>query len=201
MNVLFTFLINIIHYFKGIFKNPDYKIISRDLEYWVKPGEEYTTSDAFWEEQSNEWVEGVETYAVTLRKDEVVPKPPDVISKLLVRVKYFYNNRIYKYITYNHSYTWPPHVDKGMHFTIPLVSAHLMDAHGLPAKDVLNKIKRYAGPKGDFYGNEKIKIADMFYYDETTLKECYPKICLKNIFGTKKTVSTADGHISDLRIP
>jgi len=89
---------------------------------------------------------------------------------------------------------------KGVHFNIPLQSAQLLDANGEPVKDLLAKIKRYAGPNCDFHG-EKIKISDMLYYDEDTLKTLYPKIVVKNIFGLSKTVSTTDGYISDLRIP
>jgi hypothetical protein len=72
---------------------------------------------------------------------------------------------------------------------------------GTPVKDILDKIKRYAGPRGDFYGGQRIKIGEMFYYDEETLKELYPKIILKNVFGITKTVCTTDGYINDLRIP
>lgn len=197
MNIIRNFLINILCFLKNVLKKRDYKIISRELEYWVKTDTDYMTSNTFWEEQSGEWDDETESYAVTLSADQVVPEPPDVVTKMLFRVKYWYNNHMYKYLTYNREYTWPPKIERGMTFNIPLSSAQLLDKDGSPVKDVLAKIKRYTGP----HGTEKIKIADMLYYDEDTLKESLPKIQLKNILGTKKIVSTTDGYITDLRIP
>lgn len=202
MHILYTFLINILCYLKSLVQKPDYQIISRELEYWVDHGEEYVTASEFWEEQSDNWCDDFDTYLVTLKEDQEIPEPPGVVTKMLVRVKFWYNNHVYKYLTYDHTHTWPPDAPHGMHFSMPLSSAQLLDAEGTPMKDVLGKIKRYAGPKGDFYGKkESVRIADMFYYDEATLKETFPKISLKNVFGMKKIVSTTDGYISDLRIP
>lgn len=197
MNFVHKFLINIICFIKTLLKKPDYRIISRELEYWVDGGEDYVTSNAFWETQSNVWDDETDSYAVTLQDGESVPEPPGVVSKMLIRVKYWYNNQVYKYLTYDREYEWPPKFDRGMHFTIPLTSAQLLDKDGHPVRDLLGKIKRYSGP----YGCEKVKIADMLYYDDETLKESFPKIQLKNILGVKKVVSTVDGYITDLRIP
>ena len=197
MNFIHKFLINVICFIKTLLKKPDYKIISRELEYWVENGKDYVTSNTFWEDQSGEWDDETETYAVELNENERVPEPPDVVTKLLIRVKYWYNNHVYKYLTYDREYTWPPHTEKGMRFSIPLVSAQLLNKDGHPVKDVLAKVKRYTGP----HECEKVKISDMLYYDEETLKESLPKILLKNILGVKKMVSTTDGYITDLRIP
>ena len=194
MDLLRTFLIDAIFYFKSLLKRPDYKVIDRQLEYWVTPGEDYFTEDPFWERQSDEWDDHTETYCA--QYDDRVPPPPAVVTKTLIRIKYWYNNRVYKYLTYDRDHPWPPPAPTGVHFNMPLTSAQLLDVDGTPVKDILDKIKRYAGPRGDFYG-EKIKIADMFYFEEGL----YPKVSLKNVFGMSKTVSTSDGYISDLRIP
>jgi len=37
-----------------------------------------------------------------------IPKPPDAVDEIIIRVKYWYNNKIYKYMTYNVDYVWPP---------------------------------------------------------------------------------------------
>jgi hypothetical protein len=74
------------------------------------------------------------------------------------------------------------------------------DSDDKPVKDILNKIRRYSGPRKDFH-NEKIKISDMLYYDIETLENDFPKIKLKNVFGISKTVSTVDGYVTDLRVP
>lgn len=192
MELLRNFLINIIFFFK----TPDYKIVDNSVEYWVNHEEDYVTHDDFWEEQSGEWDSETDSYYVQLAGHQRVPKPPAIVTKILVRIKYWYNNRVYKFLTYDHDYQWPPVKPSGIRFVIPLLSAQLLDFEGNPVKDILSKIKRYAGPNGDFYGT-KIKIADMFYYEDGL----YPKIRIKNIFGITKTVSVGDGYISDLRIP
>ena len=192
MNFIRKFLIDVICFIKSLLKKHDYRIISRELEYWVKPNEDYVTSNTFWEKLSGEWDDVTETYAVTLKKGEKVPEPPDVVTKMLIRVKYWYNNHVYKYLTYDRNYVWPPKSE--IRFTVPLMSAQLLNKDGHPVKDVLGKIRRYKG-------SERVKISDMLYYDEETLKESLPKIQLKNILGVKKTVSTVDGYITDLQIP
>lgn len=197
MNFIHNFLINVICFIKRLLKKSDYKIISRELEYWIDNGKDYVTSNSFWEKQSGEWDDETETYIVTLNDNKTVPEPPDVVNKLLFRIKYWYNNHVYKYLTYDREHEWPPKINKCMNFKIPLSSAYLLDKDGYPVKNILAKINRYTGP----HECEKIKIADMLYYDEDTLKEFMPKIQLKNILGGKKTVSTVDGYITDLRIP
>ena len=197
MNIIHKFLINIFCIIKGFIKKPNYKIISRNLEYWLDYDEGHVTNDDFWDEQGGQWDENTETCLVKLRDGEEVPKPPDVVTKVLFRVKYWYNNNVYKYLTYDREYVWPPKHERSMRFHIPLMSAQLLNKDGRPVKDILDKIKRYTGP----HGCEKIKIADMLYYDEDTLKESFPKIQMRNILGVKKVVSTVDGYITDLRIP
>lgn len=183
-----------------LFKKPDYQVLDCQLEYWVEHGKDFVTNDDFWEWQSDEWDEDTESYYVSINNIREIPEPPDIVTKTLIRIKYWYNNHIYKYLTYDRDYMWPPVVSRGVHFNIPLQSAQLINEKGEPVKDILAKVKRYAGPNCDFHG-QKIKIADMFYYDEETLKTSYPKIVLKNVFGLTKTVSTTDGYINDLRIP
>ena len=87
-----------------------------------------------------------------------------------------------------------------MSFHVPLVGAQLLDSGDKPVKDVLEKIRRYAGPRSDFYG-EKIFIKDVLYLDEVVLKNNLPRIKMKNCLGMMKTVDTATGLMSDLRLP
>ena len=107
---------------------------------------------------------------------------------------------MYKYLVNDLVHKWPPESDKGFIFNIPIISAILLDSDDKPVKDLLNKIKRYAGPRGDFH-DENVKISDMLYYDDDTLELEYPSIRLKNAIGMVKKVSTVDGYITDLRIP
>lgn len=196
MKFILNFLINIITFTKNFFKQPDYKIISVDVEYSLEDGE-YVTTDGFWENQSKQWDDDTDYYITRLKNNETVPEPPAVVAKTLFRIKYLRDNRVYKYLTYNRNYNWPPEDCKSMVFKIPLKSAYLMDKDGNKVRDVLGKIERYTGN----HICENIKISDMFYYSEDALKESFPKLYLENIFGESKTVSTVDGYITDLQIP
>jgi hypothetical protein len=109
-------------------------------------------------------------------------------------------DKMYKFLTYDMNHKWPPENTPGMVFNIPIVSAQLLDSDDKPVKDLLNKIKRYAGPRGDFYG-QKVKISDMLYYDKEMLEQELPYIKIKNALGLTKTLSTESDYITDLRIP
>lgn len=196
MRIIYNFLINTIIFIKKIFKKSDYKIISIEMEYWVEDGE-YVTSDDFWEIQSEQWDNDTKSYIVGLNINEKISKPPEVVTKTLFRIKYWYNNNIYKYLTYDRNYKWPPEERESMVFSVPLISAYLLDKNGDKVRDVLTKVKRYTGN----HKCEKVKISDMLYYDEDTLKESFPKLYMRNLLGESKTVSTVDGYITDLQIP
>ena len=107
---------------------------------------------------------------------------------------------MYKYMSYDMDHEWPPARKSGIVFNMPITSAQLLDSDGKPVKDLLNKIKRYAGPRGD-YNNQQIRISDLMYYDMETLENEYPTIKIKSPLGMVKHVNTVDGYITDLSIP
>ena len=202
-NLLTDIIIKIYDILKYFVSMPDYRISQHSMEYCLKDtNPPMDIHDEFWYRESKEWEDGVESYFVDLSDVDIKSKNnvPSNVSKTINRVKYWYNDKLYKYITYDKKIVWPPKETSGMTFNMPLISAHLLDPDDKPMKDVLNKIKRYAGPRGNFHG-QKVKISDMLYYDIETLKEFYPKIKLKNVLGLTKIVSTTEGYITDLRIP
>ncbi len=202
-NLLTDIIIKIYDILKYFVSMPDYRISQHSMEYFLKDtNPPMDIHDEFWYRESKEWEDGVESYFVDLSDVDIKSKNniPSNVSKTINRVKYWYNDKLYKYITYDKKIVWPPKETSGMTFNMPLISAHLLDPDDKPMKDVLNKIKRYAGPRGNFHG-QKVKISDMLYYDIETLKEFYPKIKLKNVLGLTKIVSTTEGYITDLRIP
>jgi|TARA_X000000368_G_C23053934_1_gene722910 hypothetical protein len=186
---------------KTLFSKPDYKVIDQSMEYTIDNKTTPDELDEFWEEEYEEWDGITESFYKNLNDvDYKNTCIPNNVDKTIVRIKYWYNDKMYKYLTYNMNHEWPPHTQKGISFNIPIVSAHLLDSYEKPVKDLLNKIKRYAGPRYDFYG-EKIKISDMLYYDDETLEQEYPTIRLKNALGMVKNIDTVTGYITDLRIP
>ena len=204
IKVLSSLLINAIYVFKNVvnflFSKPDFTVVSRYVEYVVDHTKEYKTDEPFWEREREQIEPGTTTYLGEVGVNDEIPEPPDAIEKLIIRVKFWHNNKIYKFLTSKHEYKWPPVKAKTMSFHIPLSSAQLLDTNDKPVKDVLEKIRRYSGPYSDFYG-EKMKISDMFYYEESFMATMYPKIKIKNCFGMLKTVDTATGYLTDLQLP
>lgn len=215
MKVLHKFLINVIYGIKKvmhfIFAKRDYSIDDIYIEYFVDHSKDFsieTTEHPLWVRQSYEIEPTTDSYVIDekdleragLSIGDPIPTPPEAVTKILIRISYWYGNRMYKFLTYNNEYTWPPKKANTMSFHIPLTSAQLLDCDDKPVKDVLEKIRRYAGPNSDFYG-EKVMIKDMLFYNEDRLKNELPRIKLKNCFGMMKTVDTLTGLMTDLRLP
>jgi hypothetical protein len=201
VNLLTNVIIWVYGTLKYITSRPDYKIADTSMEYFLDTTKTPTDLDEFWEEEREEWDGETESYFKTLNFTEYKnTSVPENVTKTLVRIKYWYNDTMYKYLTCNMNHEWPPERTQGIVFNVPIVLAQLLDSDDKPVKDLLNKIKRYAGPRGDFH-NEKVKISDMLYYDMEMLETEYPKIKLKNALGMTKIVSTIDGYVTDLRVP
>ena len=186
---------------KLITSKPDYKIIDQSMEYFINNNIIPEELDDFWMDESLEWDGITETFYKNLNNINYKNTSlPQNVIKTIIRIKYWYNDKMYKYMTYDMDHEWPPIRKKGIVFNMPITSAQLIDSNNKPVKDLVNKIKRYAGPRGDF-NNQKIKISDLMYYDIETLEKEYPKIKLKSPLGMLKVVSTTKGYITDLRIP
>jgi hypothetical protein len=178
VNLLTNVIIWVYGTLKYITSRPDYKIADTSMEYFLDTTKTPTDLDEFWEEEREEWDGETESYFKTLNFTEYKnTSVPENVTKTLVRIKYWYNDTMYKYLTCNMNHEWPPERTQGILFNVPIVLAQLLDSDDKPVKDLLNKIKRYAGPRGDFH-NEKVKISDMLYYDMETLETEYPKIKL-----------------------
>jgi len=187
---------------KYVVSKPDYKIIDQSMEYTIDNDIIPEELNDFWEDECDEWDGETENFYKNLNgidyNNSVVPNN---VTHIILRIKYWYNDKMYKFLSNDMNHEWPPKRVPGIVFHMPLVSAQLMDIDDKPVKDVLNKIKRYAGPRGDFHGNKNVKISDMLYYDDETLQSDYPSIKLKSALGIVKKVSTYEGYITDLQIP
>lgn len=199
-NLLTTIIVWVYDTYKKFVSIPDHSVYSACIEYFTDNNKEYTQVDDVWSNEVEKWDGSFSEHYMDLtgidyRKTTV----PEHVKKTIVRVKYWYNDKLYKYLTYNMNHEWPPHNKSGIVFNIPLISAEILDQDDKPVKDILKKVKRYAGPRGDFHG-ERVKISDMLYYDMETLKSEYPKIKLKNALGKVKILSTHEDYITDLRV-
>lgn len=201
LNLLTSVILWIHVSIKNIFSKPDYKIIESSMEYKLNNEKTPSELDEFWEDEFEEWDGETEFFYKKLTdKDYKNTQIPSNVEKTILRIKYWYNDKMYKYLTYDMNHVWPPRSSSGISFNIPIVSAHLLDSYDKPVKDLLNKIRRYAGPRLDFHG-EKVKISDMLYYDEETLEQEFPTIRIRNALGMIKNVDTKTGYVTDLRLP
>jgi hypothetical protein len=202
-NLLSHLIIWVYSIYRKLFDAPDFKIISRELEYSIDPSIEYAVDEGgFWHKESMDWKDEIlDNYFVDVTEipyyDE---KIPENVKKTTLRIKYWYGNKQYKFITNDIKSKWPVTFENTISFNIPLVSATLLDVNNEPVRDITNKVRRYSGPKNDFHG-QNVPIKDMLYYEEETLKNEYPKIKLVNAIGMSKTVSTYEDVITSLRIP
>jgi len=186
-----------------LFDVPDFKIVSRELEYMIDPSIEYTVQEGgFWDKESKDWKSNIlDTYFVDVTNVQYYnEKTPENVKKAILRIKYWYGNKQYKFITNDIESKWPVTFNNAISFSIPLISATLLDVNNEPVRDITNKVRRYSGPKNDFHGQD-VPIKDMLYYEEETLKNEYPKIKLVNAIGMTKTVSSYEDVITSLRIP
>lgn len=197
-NLLTSVIIWIYDAYKNFVSIPNYKIEHSSMEYFIENDKPYSLHGKFWENESTKW-DGLfdEHYTEFTDMNYRTETKPEHINKVIIRIKYWYNDKLYKYLTYDTNHAWPPKEASGVFFNVPLTSAMLMDSNDKPVKDILGKIKRYAGPRGDFH-KENVKISDMLYYDMETLRTQYPTIKLKNAIGKVKNVSTTTDYITDL---
>jgi hypothetical protein len=204
MKLLHSFLINAIYrinqVIKFLFHNNDFTVINRCIEYKVDHSKNiHDIDNLFWERESLTWVQESSEYFSDFKETDNIAHLPECVTDTLVRYKFWYNNKVYKFLTYDPNFKWPPVKSMGVNFNIPLSSAQLMDCDDKPVKDMLAKIGRYAGPFNDFYKSD-VKIKDMLWYNDETRKNV-PTIKLRNRFGMTKIVSTETGLLTDLRIP
>jgi hypothetical protein len=196
-------MLNLLTYAWGLYRRlstpRDYEIYREDLEYYVDPSMKYQVDDPFWESESRHWVSLHALYSDVRGKKYRNTDVPQCVTKLLVRVKYWYHGRKYTFMTDDINYTFPPRKDVTgrMTFAMPIAHAFLLDQDDKPVRDVTTKIVRVAGPKYDFH-NQRVAIRDVLFFDEDVLKLDFPKIKVTNALGQSSISSTLSDYTTDL---
>ena len=199
--MLFKLLSSVLYYYKKIVTPQDYRIISEELEYTIDYRKKYDIEDDFWKEESVDW-DGVmhEFYVLATGKNFRHTIIPQNVDNVILRIKYWYNGKIYKVITNDINFVPSEPKSNDVRFSIPLSRAWLLDQDDKPVRDITEKVRRYAGPRNDFHGQD-VKLVDFLYYTRKTLKDEYPKLLLLNTLGMKKLVLTLEDSTAHLRIP
>jgi len=199
--MLFKLLSTVIFWYKKLATYPDYHIISEQIEYKIDYRMKYLIEDEFWEKESK-YLDGVmdEFYVNATGKNFRNTIIPQNVKQFTLRVKYWYNGKIYKAVTTDINFRPGEKESEGMVFTIPISSAWIVDHDDKPQVNITEKVKRYCGPRNDFHG-EDVPLKDFLYYTKETLSKRYPKIVLSNTIGMKKTLLTLEDFTTDLKIP
>jgi hypothetical protein len=197
-NLLNSIICGMFVMYKKLSQPPDYHISKEELEYVIDHRRKYLIDDAFWELESRGWNRTMREYYANATghkfRNTCIPQN---IKKIILRTSYWYNNKPYKFISYNINKKLPK-VEK-LKFSIPLHKVELIDNEDKPVRDITEKIRRYAGPQNDFHG-EDVLIRDMLYFAADVLKNEYPKLKITNIVGNTKVIDTLKGTTSDLLV-
>jgi hypothetical protein len=200
--MLFKLLSTLIYLYKKLITPCDYTIISEELEYKIVHDMKYKIEDEFWEQEARTWKDGIldDYHSYVTNKPFRNTIVPQNVNNLILRVKYYYDGKVYKAITQDINFIPGKCEQDNMIFSIPLRHAWIVDHDDKPQVDITEKIKRYAGPRNDFHG-QKVRLEDFLYYTRKTLETRFPKIMLTNSLGMKKIVLTTQDYTDDLRIP
>ena len=199
--MLFKLLSSVLHFYKSLITPRDYSIISEELEYMIDYRMKYKIEDDFWDEESKDW-DGIlnEFHTYVTGKSFRHTIVPQNVTSLILRVKYWYNGKVYKAISTDINFKPGSREDTRMHFSIPLSSAWIVDQDDKPQVDITEKVRRYAGPRNDFHG-QSVALKDFLYYTQKTLDTKYPKIMLSNALNMKKLLLTSEDFTANLQIP
>ena len=199
--MLFKLLSSVLHFYKSLVTPRDYSIISEELEYTIDYRMKYQIEDDFWDEESKDW-DGIlnEFHTYVTGKSFRHTIVPQNVTSLILRVKYWYNGKVYKAISTDINFKPGSREDTRMHFSIPLSSAWIVDQDDKPQVDITEKVRRYAGPRNDFHG-QSVALKDFLYYTQKTLDTKYPKIMLSNALNMKKLLLTSEDFTANLQIP
>jgi len=111
---------------------------------------------------------------------------PSNVSNILVNVKYTFSNKSYNWVSHKgEDFAWPPRHREGMKFHLPITGAWASSDGVDKTMDIGGRLRRVAGPRGDFHGQD-VKFKDIMKYD-------FPKVIIETMINT--TVCDEDDSV------
>jgi len=202
VNLLNHVLLKVYGLYKWVTTRPDYHIHSKLMEYQIsdEDADEDITHE-MWNQESQFWFQDRKKfYANVTNQDDYRDHIPKRVKNIVLRIRYWYNGKIYKIATNNLNLKLPEDLNTEFSFSIPLSTVYLVDDDENPLEDITERVKIYAGPKNDFHGQE-IFIKDFLNQDEDELINKFPKVKLTNSLGMSKVLSSSTNKITDLKVP
>jgi hypothetical protein len=176
-------LLKIAIFLKKLFTQPNYSV-RRIVMSYDSNGEPWDIESDFWRNEARSWggdwePEENEVDITQIGIAGVPPAPPSV-SNITYRITYMYGGNVYKFVTRDKEYQWPPVKVPG--FNPPLRDAWAELENGAYI-DVTYRLKKFAGPNSDFHGHE-LTLRDVVREDCVKLK-------LTNIMGQMTETTTS----------
>jgi len=165
LKYMFMKMVSIVNVYRRLCRPKDYTIEKVTLVYTQKK-KPYRKRPGIWDSEQYYWTPEGSTHYVdyTWYYQNGCWVPDDTIFK----VKYWYQGRLYNFVTRDKDHTWPPVQSKEMKFTLPIVNAVIIKEDGTVVS-VNDQIKKTAGPFHNFF-NQKLTPYDIIdTYDFNTL--------------------------------
>lgn len=187
------FLVDIIHWARSlckyIFEFSNYHVSSVHVNYTadmlLERGEIEDLSD-IWRGESDTWVgmDGGYFWDITNQFEnsggavihDIIASAPPNVKDIVYTIKYYYNNKPYKYVSGSKLLCWPPEI-KPMTFKLPILEAWCLNEDGRRTRNATKKLKKAAGPVGNFH-NQDVKVMDVVEYD-------YPQVEVTTLLEKK----------------
>ena len=199
--MLVKLLSNLYFFYKKLVTPNDYSIVSEEIEYTINTDMKYLMEDEFWEKESKDWDGILDNFYVDVTGDDFRNTTiPQNVEHIILRIKYYFNGKIYSVVSNDINFTPGEEEQTGMTFNIPLSSAWIVDHDDKPIRNITEKVKRYSGPRCDFH-EQNVPLEHLLYYDKDVLKDRFPKIILSNTLGMKKVLNTLEDYTTSLQIP
>ena len=166
MNFLIEYFLSIIQYFNDLFAYKNFLIVSKAMDYTVVDPEKVETGNKFWEAQREKWIPIHSMYSAGVSENQENYKPiPGGVTECQIRIKYYYNNKLYMYVSDDVDYEWPPKKPSLMKFSMPIKNAVLLNDEGVPVKNITGDAKSFTNHFGKFQNpymyHSKIRITDV----------------------------------------
>ena len=183
IKILFFIVVKIYGFILKLFRDNNFTIKKIGLEYKFDESKYECENDlsVFWKNELKNTTDGGHWTDVT-RFINKMGETPECVSDMLFRVKYTFEGKIFKMITRDENFEWPPVKSEGMKFRLPITAVLMVDGDDKPIKDVTKKYKMLEGPYGDFCNQTEVTIEDLFMFVE------YEKLKIMYATGQSKLV-------------
>ena len=191
LRFLFDIYVSVGTFLKNLFTPSDYNIEKIRVIFNVTPQpDEYPELPTLWYAWEPE-VDEKEPYTSYLYHpathmhslEDLLSTAPDYIDDIVVETTFWFRGQKKKYQSKRTCWPPPECMMRSPSFTVPIKSAHLVTLE--ETENVTRKIRKFAGPFGDFYG-KKINPMDFFLTWEPEFINHFDFLEIVDVLGFKK---------------